>query len=530
MKLLLFNGIVHTPDDPGATAVLIDGDRIAWVGHEGAALAQRDGVDQAIDLQGSLVTPAFVDAHVHTTATGMHLTGLDLSEARSAEHLLELVQEHCQETAAGDVVVGHGWDESAWVEPILPTRAQLDTASGGAALYLTRVDVHSALATTTLLDLIPEVTQLPGFDAVGPLRSDAHHAARRAILDRISDDQRSRWQEQALAHFAAAGVAAVHEMAGPDISSHRDLRALLARDAGTLVSAYWGELGAAQQARDLGAVGAGGDLFADGALGSRTAWLSEPYADAPQTSGVAHVSSDAVAEHVVECAEVGVQAGFHVIGDEALAEVLRGFRAAAERVGEDVIRAGRHRLEHVEMPAAAHFVDLARLGITASVQPQFDALWGGADGMYAARLGVARAQPMNPFRDFVTQGIALAFGSDTPVTTVTPWHTVAAAVFHQSPESRISARAAFNSHTRGGWRAVGVDDAGVIRPGFGAHVAVWRATDLDVQAPDDRVAAWSTDPRSGTPPLPTLTPEGPYPQCLATVAAGRITFTDGSLV
>jgi len=72
-RLLFINGRVHTPADPGATALLTDGDRIAWVGHEGAALAQRDGVDRVIDLAGALVTPAFVDAHVHTVATGMDL-------------------------------------------------------------------------------------------------------------------------------------------------------------------------------------------------------------------------------------------------------------------------------------------------------------------------------------------------------------------------------------------------------------------------------------------------------------------------
>lgn len=521
MRTLLRNGFVHTPDDPGATAILVEDDRIAWVGHEGAALAQSDGVDRVLDLDGALVTPAFVDAHVHVTATGMNLTGLDLTGTTAAADLLHRVRVFCADAPAGQIVLGHGWDETTWTDPSLPSRADLDEAAGGVAVYLTRIDVHSALASTSLLQRLPDVTGTDGFHPDGPLRSQAHHDARGAVLDSITTDQRRRLHEAAFAHFAAAGVAAIHEMAGPDISSETDLTELLAASHGPLVSAYWGERGAAATARRLGAVGAGGDLFADGAIGSRTAYVSAPYADEP-TRGVSHVSAAQAAHHILECVDLGVQAGFHVIGDAALAEVLSGFRRAADTVGADRIRAGRHRLEHVEMPTAGDLDTMAQLALTASVQPQFDALWGGADGMYARRLGAERSRGMNPFAEFTRRGIPLAFGSDTPVTEVTPWHTVAAAMFHTTPAARITARAAFSAHTRGGWRAIGVDDAGVIRPGLRACLAVWDAGPLAVQTPDERIAGWSTDPRSGTPMLPELGPDGPFPVCLATMADGRL--------
>ncbi len=524
MRTLLRNGRVHTADDPGATAVLVEDDRIGWVGHEGAALAQRDGVDLDLDLRGALVTPAFVDAHVHVTATGMHLTGLDLSGCRDATELLDRVARCCRTAPRGDIVLGHGWDETTWHDdPRLPERAEIDRAAGATPVYLTRIDVHSALASSALLERIDDVSSLPGFAARGPLRSDAHHAARRQVWDAVGASQRERLQRTALDAFAAAGVAAVHEMAGPDISSATDLEQLLATPHGVAVTAYWGERDVAEAAR-LGAIGAGGDLFADGALGSHTAFLEEPYRDDPATRGVSHLTAQEVADHVVACTRVGLQAGFHVIGDAALAEVLAGFRAAADQVGRDRLRACRHRLEHVEMPADV--AELADLGITASVQPQFDALWGGPDGMYARRVG-ERAESMNPFAAMMRSGVALAFGSDTPVTPADPWRSVAAAVFHHTPAERISARAAFTAHTRGGWRAVGVDDAGVIRPGAPAHLAVWDTGDLTVQAPDTRIAAWSTDPASGTPLLPELDPAGTGPDCLLTMARGRVIHSRG---
>lgn len=166
----------------------------------------------------------------------------------------------------------------------------------------------------------------------------------------------------------------------------------------------------------------------------------------------------------------------------------------------------------------------AELGLTASVQPAFDAAWGGEEGMYAQRLGVERARTLNPYAALLRAGVPLAFGSDSPVTPLDPWGTVRAAAFHRTSEHRISVRAGFTAHTRGGWRAVGRDDAGTLVPGAPADYAVWRTADLVVQAPDDRVARWSTDPRSGTPGLPDLTPGAELPVCLRTVVFGQTVY------
>jgi predicted amidohydrolase YtcJ len=168
--------------------------------------------------------------------------------------------------------------------------------------------------------------------------------------------------------------------------------------------------------------------------------------------------------------------------------------------------------------------DFAELGLVASVQPAFDATWGGEDGMYAQRLGADRARTLNPYAAMVRAGVPLALGSDSPVTPLDPWGTVRAAAFHRTPAHRISVRAAFTAHTRGGWRAAGRDDAGVLVPGAPADYAVWRTGDLVVQVPDERVANWSTDPRSGTPGLPDLTPRTALPTALRTVVAGQTVF------
>ncbi|MFJ9060647.1 amidohydrolase [Streptomyces sp. NPDC102409] len=528
--VLLRGGDVHSPADPFATAMVVERGHVAWVGSEGAADAFASGVDEVIDLEGALVTPAFTDSHVHTTSTGLALTGLDLSGARTLADALARVRAFVNGRSAEGVVLGHGWDAARWPEQRPPSRGELDEAAGGRAVYLPRVDVHSAVVTTALLDLVPGVTALAGYHPDAPLTGDAHHAVRAAAHGAVTPRQRARAQRAALDHAASLGIGTVHECAGPEISDEEDFTGLLklaAEQPGPRVFGYWAEqiddAKGARRIRELGAAGAAGDLFVDGSLGSHTALLHEPYADAPHT-GTGRLDAARIAAHVTACTEAGLQAGFHAIGDAAVSAVVEGVRAASETLGLARIRAARHRVEHAEMLTPETVAAFAELGLTASVQPAFDAAWGGPDGMYARRLGAERAATLNPYAALLRAGVPLAFGSDSPVTPLDPWGTVRAAAHHRTPAHRVSVRAGFTAHTRGGWRAVGRDDGGVLVPGAPADYAVWRTGDLLVQAPDDRVARWSTDPRSGTPGLPDLTPGSELPVCLRTVVFGQTVY------
>ena len=512
-------GRVRTPADPFATALMTDGHTVVWVGQEGAADALSP--DETVDLDDAWLAPAFVDAHVHATSTGLALTGLDLTETTSLAQALRLLGDHCR-AARGGVVLGTGWDETRWPEGRPPTARELDEASYGGVVYLARTDVHSAVASSALLAACPEARGLPGFVGDGLVRQEAHHAVRRTAQEAVTPVQRRRAQEQTLQRAAELGIASVHECGGPDIAGEQDFLDLLALEHAVERIGYWGELGAVDKARELGAWGVGGDLFADGALGSRTACLSHPYADT-DGCGAAYLTADEVSAHVVACTRAGVQAGFHAIGDAALQAVTDGLEAAARTVGDDALRAARHRVEHVEMVTPAQVEVLARLGVVASVQPAFDARWGGEDGMYVQRLGRERALAMNPFAGLAAAGVALALSSDSPVTPLDPWGTVRAAVAHRTPGSGISARAAFAAHTRGGWRAARRDDEGELVPGAPATFAVWQVTgELVVQTPAAAVAGWSTDPRAGVSGLPDL--DAPDPVCLRTVVRGRTAF------
>jgi predicted amidohydrolase YtcJ len=508
-------GRVRSPADPFATALLVDGDTVAWVGGEQAANALT--ADRTVQLEDAWVAPAFVDAHVHATSTGLALTGLDLTDAPSLAVALDRVAAAARR-ARGGAVLGTGWDDTRWPERRPPTAAELDRASYGGVVYLARTDVHSAVASSALLAAAPEARDEPGFLGDGLVRQEAHHVVRRAANAAVTPGQRRDAQRATLDRAASLGIGCVHECGGPEIAGEDDFRDLLALEHGVRVIGYWGELDGVQRARELGAVGAGGDLFADGALGSHTACLTDPYDDLDST-GHPYLQADQVARHVAACTRAGLQAGFHAIGDAALAQVLDGYRAAAAEVGLDQVRALRHRVEHAELLTADQIRTMADLGLVASVQPAFDARWGGPDGMYVERLGPARARGMNPYAALASAGVALALGSDAPVTPLDPWGTVRAAVHHRTPGSGLSPRAAFAAHTRGGWRAAGVDGCGELAPGTPATFAVWQVEgELAVQTPDDRVASWSTDPRAGVAGLIDLA--GPDPVCLSTVVNG----------
>lgn len=525
--VLLRGGVVYSPADPFATAMLVVDGRVAWVGSEGAAdTAAGPGV-RTLWLDGALVTPAFVDAHVHLTDTGLALTSLDLRQARSSRDVLDRVADAVRHRP-GMLVLGHGWDETAWPVSQAPTRAEIDRAAGACRVYLSRVDSHGALVSSALVEAIGGADDLDGYHPSDPLRGPAAHRARLASREGLSESDRLVLQRRALQAAAAAGIGHVHEMAAPHIAGQADLALLLdwtrnAHDVPEVVP-YWGEIHAVDTARRLGVRGCAGDLCIDGSIGSRTAALRSAYADADGT-GTSYLSLADATEHVVACTDAGLQAGFHCIGDAAVALAIDAMEAAALRCGTDRLVAARHRLEHVEMIDQQQARVLARLGVVASVQPAFDAAWGGDHGMYADRLGEQRAAAMNPFADLARAGVTLAFGSDSPVTPFDPWSGVRAAALHHTPRQRMTVRGAFLAHTRGGWRAGRTDDAGVLAPGAVASYAVWDVGgDLVVQTPDERVAAWSTDPRSGVPGLPDLTSGAPTPVCRRTVVRGRVVY------
>ena len=370
--------------------------------------------------------------------------------------------------------------------------------------------------------LAPGLPAAAGFDPQRPLTADAHHLVRAAARDLLTAEQRARRPARPPSTLAAAsGIVAVHECAGPDIGGLDDWQELrdtttASRSSATGVKQSPPPRRPASLIDDTGARGLAGDLFVDGALGSHTAWLHAALRRRAATAAATPTSTPTRSPPT--CAPAPKRGSRR---DSTSSATRRSPPSSTRSSGSSthfgapaVARCG-HRLEHLEMVTAEQAARLGAWGVIASMQPNFDALWGGDHGMYAQRLGADRGSRLNPLALLASQGVPLAFGSDTPVTDMNPWATVRAATRHRTPGSAVSARAAFAAATRGAWRAGGVRDGvtGTLVPGAPASYAVWETDELEVSAPADAVQRWSTDPRSRVPALPRLGADDPLPRC-----------------
>ncbi len=496
--LLVAEG-VHTLDerDTTARAVLVDGERIAWIGAEPA---DAPASDQRLDLAGAWITPSFVDAHVHATATGLSLTGLNLAGAESLAEALRRLAEHAA-TSTEPVVLGDGWDDFAWPEGRRPTAADVARVAPDRIVLLDRVDRHSCVVDPATLAGLP-LPELDGVDRdasgnpTGWLRERAGAAARGKVLAQVSARRFQDARAAACRAAAALGIGSLHEMGVPGMYGLDDALVWMRGAWPVEVLVWWAELdpdrGPAHGLRP------GGDLFLDGSIGSRTAAVSHGYADGGD--GELFHDDEDVRAFFSACTADGRGAGVHAIGDRAIEQALSAIEAAAARHGSAAVRRCRHRIEHVELPTRGHVRRMAALGVVASVQPAFDATWGGDDQLYARCFGTEVSRRSNPLAWFDAERVIMAFGSDSTVTPLDPWGAVSAAERHRGGLG-LSRRAALHAHTRGGRDVAGQDEVGPVAAGKRADLAVWSENPLAVE-----------DPRGL--------------DCLATVVQGRGVYGD----
>lgn len=490
-----------------ARALMVRGRRVVWVG---------DDPDHApphgdrLDLRGCVIGPAFVDAHVHLTPTGITLRGLDLSEVSSGRELLLAVRTYAEQHT-GRVIWGHGFDPHVFPDG-LPSPRELSEATGGTPVYLSRVDGHSCLVDERTLSMAPlaragGVERSGEGEPTGVLRREANRIVRRWSVGAMSEDELTAARRAAARHTASLGIGSVHEMAGPDKMGVSDFEAWRTHRWPIEVVPYWGAL-------DLGFVidrgldRLGGDLLVDGTLGSHTAALTEPYADDPTTAGHLEYDDDTLVGLFADATEAGVQVAVHAIGDAALRQVVRCWRAAQSQLPDHrrgEVRRLHHRIEHAEVMPPDLYDRIAELGLIVSAQPAFEAVWGGPGGMYETRLGGERAAWTNPYRALADRGIGLAFGSDTNVTPMDPWGSVRAAEDRRRDEHAISRLEAVSASTLGGRLAAHQERyVGVVRAGMRADLAAWE---------DDPFRA--DDPRGAT--------------CVLTVVRGRLAHGEAPL-
>jgi len=489
-----------------AQAVVVASGRILAVGSDDQIRRYVGTNTQVVPLHGRLVIPGFIDSHVHFIGGGFQSVQLDLKNAADEAEFVRRIGGKARTMPPGRWMLGGNWDEEAWPSAKLPTRWQIDSLTPDTPVFLNRYDGHAALANSLALKLagITRETQSPSDGVIvrdpatgeptGILKDGAMELVAAAI-PRPAEAEMEEALRAAVAEANRLGVTSVHNITTDTESStgsfageiHLLRRA--EREGWLTVRQY--AITPIVRLRELAVVGVSEGMgsewlklgavkgFADGSLGSATAWMFDPFTDQPGISGLpmSLMNPPSKMEKLVrEAQEAGIQPCIHAIGDRAVAEML----ALYERVGQAKTPAVRFRIEHAQHVRREDFSRFARLGVIASMQP-YHAI---DDGRWAEKkLGSERARYSYAWRAMLDAGAQVAFGSDWPVAPLSPVLGIYAAVTRATldgkhpqgwfPEQRLTVSEALRAYTTGGaYAAFEEAEKGTITPGKLADLVV----------------------------------------------------------
>ena len=494
-RLILLNGNIVTldPAQSRASALVLRGDEILYVGDDATAQSYREHNSETIDLHEKLTLPAFTDSHLHFTGFAQTLEQVNLNGCRSVEEAVERVRARASQTPPGQLIWGSGWNNTDWSNPAYPDRHSLDTAAPLNPVILTRKDGHSVWLNSLALAQanITRETETPAGGVIdreangepsGILRENAIDLLGGSI-GAFGAETREPTLLRAIQQAHATGITTVHNIEGAN--ALRAFQNLHAQNKLTLRVVHSIPDGNLEFACKLGIRRGLGDewlslravkIFADGSLGSHTAELREPFLDTPNNCGVAVTDSQTMLKTAHDAVEAGIDVWIHAIGDYAITRVLDVF-ATLRRAGyTDAIL----RIEHVQHLHPSDIPRFREWNVITSMQP----IHQPSDMFVAdAILGRERAQWTYAFKSLQDAGAILAFGSDCPVERIDPLLGIHAAVTRQNtageptggwyPEQKISVSEAVRGFTLGAAIAAGAEQrAGSLRVGKRADAIV----------------------------------------------------------
>jgi len=474
--LIITNAKVWTVDKslPAAQAVAVLGDRIVAVGSDTDVAAWHGPQTHVVDGGGKLLLPGFNDAHVHFVSGGMQLDNIQLNDASTPEEFARRIGERATVTAKGEWILGGNWDETKWNPPNMPTKELIDALTPDTPVFVSRYDGHMGLANSEALRLAGITAQTPdppGGTVVRDAQGNPTGALKDAATDYIdkvipplTHDQRLKIVRRALAYAASVGVTSAQHM----VASYEDIgiySELLQR--GELTTRIYAAPSIIH-VDDLAKLGIGrafggpylrvGALkaFADGSLGSGTAYFYEPFLNQGNNRGLLSDEMHPISlmrDRYMKADTAGLQICTHAIGDEGISTILDLYTELIKAHGETDRRL---RIEHAQHMAAKDFERFAQLHVIASVQP-YHAI---DDGRFAeSHIGHDRASRTYAFRTFMDHGVRLAFGTDWEVAPLNPMLTVYAAVTRATldgknpngwfPEQKLSVGEAIEAYTLG---------------------------------------------------------------------------------
>ncbi len=471
--LVVVNANVRTINSarPTARSIAVLGNKIIAVGSDADTKALIGTKTKVIDAGGKLIVPGFNDAHVHFLETGAQLSTVDLRDAKSPQEFVERIKNFAAKLPKGRWILGGQWDHENWTPNNLPTAALIDAATPDNPVFINRLDGHMSLANSLAMRLAgidKNVKDVAGGeivrDAAGNptgIFKDAATVYVEKVIPAPSFEQQIEAAQAATDHAASVGVTSIQDMsAGTSVGAYQEL---LRR--GTLKTRVYGcsPMSDYRRWKSTGVRFAFGDAmlrvgclkaYADGSLGSTTAWFFDPYLDAPNSTGLAMADvTTTMQQTIMDADNAGLQVNIHAIGDRANATILDHFQAVEKSNGA---RDRRFRIEHAQHVRTEDLKRFGSLKVVASMQP-FHII---DDGRWAwKRLDEKRIKGTYAFRTILDSGGVLAFGSDSPVAPLNPLFGVYGAVTRRTlddknpngwiPEQKISVEETIRAFTWG---------------------------------------------------------------------------------
>ncbi|MBC8376682.1 MAG: amidohydrolase [FCB group bacterium] len=488
------NGIILTQDDERSqvSQMATHGKTILAVGDD---LSQyTDDKTETIDLNGAVVVPGFIDAHVHFLWGGETLLSIPAHDAHSKSEFVDIVKKFAEGRPAGSWLKGGGWNEHHFSDGSYPHRSWLDEAAPGHPMILTRHDGHSGIASSALLDLAginSETADPQGGLVDRDEQGEPTGILRESAIDLVLQHMPEETELELLKNLETSqnyllerGVTSVGDMIY-DMNHFRFLQDMARQGKLKVrVTAYtpilkWPEMKTLLQDgiyEDEYFQYKGLKGFSDGSLGSHTALMLDPYDDSPDSAGIYEVDwkdVNLIRTNISGADKMGYQSVIHAIGDRAVREVLDVFQEVIEENGP---RDRRFRVEHAQHIHPQDQSRFAELDVIASVQPAHCV----DDALYANKLLGERCDYAYPFQSLKQADAVLAFGSDWPVSPADPvatihgavhragWHTEQALGLDDSVEAhtRLAAYACFREHDLGILKAGHLADFVVLDPDF----------------------------------------------------------------
>jgi predicted amidohydrolase YtcJ len=398
----------------------------------------------ALDARGKLVLPGLIDCHVHAIATGMLMLSVDLHGVASLAALEAKIREAGVER---DIVRLWGLDRSRFPADDIARidRAWLDALQPAKPLFVKSVEGHSSWFNTAAWRMIGAEAMLDTLGIAGERREDmqrrgyiygeAYEKLTTPLYDSFTQAERREGMERVIATAQRAGLVGLHCLEGYGEHRKRDFELILELDQRPDIDlTLYCRDNDPQLAKELGVPRFGGCWCLDGAIGAHSAALDEPYADKPESRGELYFSGDEVTKWMESGLREGMQVCVHAIGERALAQALTSLEALAPAYE---LPALRPRVDHFVLGSPELAVRAAAIGAVSAMQPAFDALWGGASGGYATRLGPERALRANPVGQMISAGLQVAGSSDSYITPLDPLFGLRAALQHHNPAQRV---------------------------------------------------------------------------------------------